>query len=90
MKSLFKDLQKSHMKQLKAEGEGAAARPHSKGFVKDSLVMVEVEEMWDEPHRVKLKVCVVDYPYKICLVHIKLTSKGVFSAWRGPYRSFRS
>ena len=65
MKSLFKDLQKSHMKQLKAEGrgpegEGAASRPHSKGFIKDSLVKVEVEEKWEEPHRAKLKVCDIE------------------------------
>ena len=61
MRSLFKDLQKSHMKQLKAEGkcpegEGGAGRPHSRGFVRDSLVKVEVDEKWENSHWEKLKV----------------------------------
>ncbi len=62
MRSLFKDLQKSHMKQLKAEGrhlegEGVAGRPHPcRGFVEDSLVKVELEEKWEESHRNKLFV----------------------------------
>ena len=64
MRSLFKDLQKSHMKQLKAErkrpeGEGVAGHQRLKGFVKDSLVKVELEEKWEESCREKLKACVV-------------------------------
>ena len=61
MRSLFKELQKSHMKQLKAEGkhpegEGVATHPRKRGFVKDSLVKVELEGKWEEPRREELKV----------------------------------
>lgn len=59
MKKLFKDLQKSHMKQVKADSKRQASgtsRPLSKGFILDCLVRVELEEKWEESHRKGLKV----------------------------------
>ena len=49
MKAVFKDLQKSHMKQVKSEtAPPGAGHAHDKRFVKDCLVRVELEEEWVE------------------------------------------
>lgn len=58
MKTMFKDLQKSHMKQFKSEmkGDGTDSRPVKKRFVQDCLVRVELQEKWEESHRDILKV----------------------------------
>ena len=57
MKEVFKNLQKLHMKQVKSKTEESSCPPpRNKGFVKESLVRVELEKKWEESERDKLKV----------------------------------
>ena len=56
MKEMFKNLQKTHMKSVKSETAVAAAQSRERGFVKDCLVKVELEQEWEESHRSGLKV----------------------------------
>ena len=68
MKDVFKTLQKSHMRQLKADKKNMPTRnsvgvggigvpPTRKEFVKDCLVRVELKKKWEESDRELLKVC---------------------------------
>ena len=57
MKSLFKDLQKAHMKKVKDDLRSGEEAPRAKGFVKDCLLRVELKEEWEESRREGLKVC---------------------------------
>lgn len=67
MKDVFKTLQKSHMRQLKADNKkrttsgsvtmgGVCGAPVRKEFVKDCLVRVELGNKWEESDREHLKV----------------------------------
>ena len=61
MKDLYKDLQKSHMKKIKSETklqreDISNTRPPGKGFIRECLVRVELEDKWEESCRDTLKV----------------------------------
>lgn len=61
MKEMFKGLQKEHMKQIKSEISKlptmkSEPSSSSKGFVKNCLLRVELEQAWEESGRDNLKV----------------------------------
>ena len=68
MKEMFKELQKTHVKRIKAESLGSAAgsaaggaaasqqQSRERGFVGRCLLKVELEQEWVESRRDELKV----------------------------------